>query len=45
MKTVKKSNIMNMLGLCLIALAGIISNTACLGLWGEVDPPISLLNK
>ena len=45
MKIVKKSNIINMLGLCLVALAGIISNTACLGFLGEVDPPISLLNK
>jgi cyclic lactone autoinducer peptide len=45
MKVIKKPNIINMLGLCLIALAGIISNTACLGFLGEVDPPTSLLNK
>ena len=45
MKIVKKSNLINMLGLCLIALAGIITNTACLGFIGEVDPPASLLNK
>ena len=45
MKIVKKSNIINTLGLCLIALAGIITNTACLGFLGEVDPPTSLLNK
>jgi hypothetical protein len=45
MKIFKKSNIINMLGLCLIALAGTITNTACLGFIGEVDPPTSLLNK
>lgn len=45
MKIVKKSNIINMLGLWLIALAGIISNTACLGFIGEIDPPSSLLDK
>ncbi|MBX4266139.1 cyclic lactone autoinducer peptide [Clostridium estertheticum] len=45
MKKFKKSNIINMLGLCLIALAGIITNTASLGFFGEVDPPKSLLNK
>ena len=45
MKKVKKSNIINMLGLCLIAVAGIITNTACLGLLGEVDPSTSLLDK
>jgi len=45
MKFFKKSNIINMLGLCLIAFAGIITNTASLILIGEVDPPTSLLNK
>lgn len=45
MKIFKKSNIINMLGLCLIAFAGIISSSACLGLIGEVDPPKSLLDK
>lgn len=45
MKIVKKSKIINMLGVCLFALAGIISNTACLGFIGEIAPPASLLNK
>ena len=45
MKEVKKSTIINMLGLCLIAVASIISNSASLGLLGEVNPPKSLLNK
>jgi cyclic lactone autoinducer peptide len=45
MKILKKSNIITMIGLCLISFAGIISNTASLFLLGEVDPPKSLLNK
>lgn len=45
MKFLKKSNIVNMLGLCLIVAAGLISNTASLFLLGEVDPPTSLLDK
>lgn len=45
MNIVKKSTIINILGLCLIAFASIISNTACLAFIGEIDPPISLLNK
>ncbi|MBU3110234.1 AgrD family cyclic lactone autoinducer peptide [Clostridium lacusfryxellense] len=45
MKKAKKSNIINIIGLCLIAFAGIISNTASLVLLGEVEPPKSLLDK
>jgi cyclic lactone autoinducer peptide len=45
MRKVKKYNLINMLGLCLISLASIITNTACLGFIGEVDPPKSLLDK
>lgn len=45
MDIIKKSNSINMLGLCLIVFAGIISNSASLGLFGEVTPPKSLLDK
>ncbi|MBX4262447.1 hypothetical protein KTC96_09750 [Clostridium estertheticum] len=45
MKKLKKSNIVTMLGVCLIAFAGIITNSASAMLWGEVEPPKSLLNK
>jgi hypothetical protein len=45
MKIGKKHRIIHMLGLSLIAFAGIITNTACLGLLGEIDPPTSLLDK
>ncbi|MCB2306231.1 cyclic lactone autoinducer peptide [Clostridium estertheticum] len=45
MKTLKKSNLLNILGVCLIAFAGIITNSASTMLWGEVEPPKSLLNK
>lgn len=45
MKIFKKSNMINMLGLFLIAFAGLITCTASLFLLGEVTPPKSLLNK
>ncbi|MBU3218107.1 cyclic lactone autoinducer peptide [Clostridium estertheticum] len=45
MKTLKKTNLVNILGICLIALAGIITTSASLGLMGEIEPPKSLLNK
>lgn len=41
----KKRKSCNILGLCLIAFACIITNTASLILLGEVDPPASLLDK
>ncbi|MBU3074453.1 AgrD family cyclic lactone autoinducer peptide [Clostridium estertheticum] len=45
MKKLKKSNIVTMLGVCLISFAGIITNSASTMFWGEVEPPKSLLNK
>ena len=45
MNKFKMPTVINMLGMCLIAFAGIISSTACLGLLGEIDPPMSLLDK
>lgn len=38
-------SLINMLGVCLITLAGVISNSTSLGLIGEVNPPKSLLDK
>lgn len=45
MKTLKKTNIVTVIGVCLIAFAGLITNSASLGLMGEIEPPKSLLNK
>ncbi|MBW9173551.1 cyclic lactone autoinducer peptide [Clostridium estertheticum] len=45
MKTSKKSNLLTITGLCLIAFAGMITNSASLMAWGEVEPPKSLLDK
>ncbi|NNU76316.1 AgrD family cyclic lactone autoinducer peptide [Clostridium estertheticum] len=45
MKTSKKSNLLTIIGVCLIAFAGIITNSASQMVWGEVEPPKSLLDK
>lgn len=39
----KSNSIVHMLGICLIAVAGVISYSSCFGLLGEPDPPKSLL--
>lgn len=39
----KSKSSAHMLGLCLIALAGVISNSACFIFIGEPDAPKSLL--
>ena len=41
----KKINIITMIGVILVVFAGIITNSASLVLFGEVEPPKSLLNK
>jgi cyclic lactone autoinducer peptide len=35
--------IVNIMGLCLIAVAGLISNSTCFAFWGEPTPPKRLL--
>ncbi|MBU3174265.1 AgrD family cyclic lactone autoinducer peptide [Clostridium estertheticum] len=45
MKKLKKTNLLTIIGVCLIALAGIITNSASSAFFGEVEPPKSLLNK
>jgi cyclic lactone autoinducer peptide len=40
---IKSKSIVNIMGLCLIAVAGIISNSTCLAFLGEPTPPKSLL--
>lgn len=40
---IKSKSIVNIMGLRLIAVAGIISNSVCLSLIGEPTPPKSLL--
>lgn len=39
----KSKSIANLMGLCLIAVAGIISNSTCFLFVGEPTPPKSLL--
>jgi hypothetical protein len=38
-------SLINMFGVCLIALAGVISNSASLVFIGEIKPPESLQDK
>lgn len=40
---IKLKSIVNIMGLCLIAVAGIISNSTCFAFVGEPTPPKSLL--
>ncbi|MBZ9626337.1 cyclic lactone autoinducer peptide [Clostridium sp. FP2] len=40
---IKSKSVVNIMGLFLIAVAGLISNINCFGLIGEPTPPKSLL--
>ena len=40
---IKSKSLVNVMGLCLIAVAGIISNSTCFMFLGEPTPPKSLL--